>query len=121
MSSLRLERRDGVPVALPGGDIDAANAVQLGEELVDAAGVDAVHLVLDLAGVRYLDSSGIEMLFRLGERLQQRRGALCLVIPPGSNIARLVDIVGLPTVAPVHATVEQALSECAGDPSAAGF
>ena len=119
MSTLRLEQRDGVPVALPEGDIDAANAEQLGEQLADAAGVDAVHVVLDLYRVRYLDSSGIDMLFRLGERLQQRRGALCLVIPPGSNLARLVDIVGLPTVAPVHATVEQALSECAGDASAA--
>ena len=119
MSVLHLERRDGVPVARPGGDIDAANAVQLGEELVEAAGVDAVHLVFDLGEVRYLDSAAIDMLFRLGERLQQRRGALCLVIPSASNLARLAAIVGLPSVAPVHATVEQALSQCAGDTSAA--
>jgi anti-anti-sigma factor len=119
MSALRLERRGGVPVARPGDDIDAGNAVQLGEELVDAAGADAVHLVLDLGEVRYLDSAGIEMLFRLGERLQQRRGALCLVIPPESNLARLAAIVGLPSVAPVHSSVEQALLECAGDTGAA--
>jgi anti-sigma B factor antagonist len=119
MSALRLERRDGIPVARPGGDIDAANAGQLGDELVDAAGGDAVHLVLDLGQVRYLDSAGIDMVLRLGERLQQRRGALCLVIPPGSNLARLADIAGLPTVAPVHATVEQAVSACSGDTASA--
>jgi stage II sporulation protein AA (anti-sigma F factor antagonist) len=114
MSALRLEHREGVPVARLHGDIDAANAEQVAGELVQA-GADTVHLVVDLGDVRYLDSAAIDMLFRLGERLQQRRGALCLVIPTASNLGRLVDIVGLPAVTPVCASVEQALTACAGD------
>jgi anti-anti-sigma regulatory factor len=41
------------------------------------------ELIVDLSGTRYLDSAGIDMLFRLAQSLGQRRATLRLVIPPG--------------------------------------
>jgi len=118
MSQPDLERHDGVPVVRPTGDIDAANATSLREQLADSMGQDVDRLVLDLSGVRYLDSAGIDMLFRLGELLRQRRAALLLVIPHDSNLARLAEIVGLSQALPVHPSVDEALG--AAPPRAVG-
>ena len=113
MTGLEIERRENVPIARAREDIDAASARRLGEELTESLSGAAGQLVLDLSDTRHVDSAGIEMLFRLSERLRQRRAKLLLVIPPGSNLLRLVEIVGLPRTIPVYDSVEQALEGCA--------
>jgi anti-anti-sigma factor len=110
MTALNIDRIDGVCVACPTEDIDAATARRVRDALaacLDAGGDD---LVLDLSETRYVDSAGIDMLFRLHELLRERRSRLLLVIPPESNLARLAAIVGLPGAVPVHDTVARALA-----------
>lgn len=109
--TLEIERREDVPVARATEDIDAANASGVGFELAETIGGEGA-LVLDLSGTRYLDSAGIDMLFRFGERLHQRRARLLLVVPSGSPLRRVVEIVGLPRSMPVCETLEQALAAC---------
>jgi anti-anti-sigma factor len=109
MSQGESERRDGVPVMRPREDIDAANAAALRERLADSVEDGIDRLIVDLTETRYVDSAGIDMLFRLSELLRQRRATLLLVIPPESNLARLAEIVGLSRAMPVHPTVEAAL------------
>ncbi len=113
MSQLLLERVDGVPVAHVKEDIDAANAATAEEQLVDALGPDASSLVVDLSQTRYLDSAGIDMLLRLGNRLDQRRARVILVIPDTSQLKRLAAIVGLPAAIPTHPTLAAALASVA--------
>lgn len=117
MTGLDVERRDEVPVARPRGDIDVANALQVREELAACLHDGADCLVLDLTATRYVDSAGLDMLFRLGERLRQRRVRLLLVISPASQLARLANIVALPQALPVYDTLEAALHESAAPPS----
>jgi anti-anti-sigma factor len=109
MSALEVERIDGVPVARCTQDIDAATATVVQAELSACIGPDNDSVVLDLAAVRYLDSAGLDMLFRLGERLAQRRSTLLLVIPEDSQLSRLVALVALPQAMAVHPTVASAL------------
>lgn len=116
MSFLDIERIDGVPIAHVGEDIDAANAVIVQQQLDDALGPDAWSLVIDLSDARYLDSAGIDMLLRLGERLDHRRAKLILVIPESSQLARLAAIVGLPEAIAVHPTLRAALDEAVKPP-----
>jgi anti-anti-sigma factor len=111
MTALEIERRDDVPVARAREDIDAANARSVGVELTETIGGGSA-LVLDLSGTRYVDSAGLDMIFRLGERLRQRRAQLVLVIPSSSPLARLAEIVGLQRAVPVRETLEQALAAC---------
>jgi anti-sigma B factor antagonist len=111
VSRLAVQRIDGVPVARPREDIDAANARAVRDELASHIGA-ADRIVLDLSATRYLDSAGIDMLFRLGDLLRQRRATLLLVIPQSSQLARLAQIVALDRAMPVHETVEQALGAC---------
>ncbi len=113
MMRLEVEQLSNVSVVRAREDIDAANARRVRDELAACMGGPAEHLVLDLSATRYLDSAGIDMLFRLNERLRERRARLQLVIPPTSQLARLAEIVSLPSAMPIHETVEQALAACA--------
>jgi anti-sigma B factor antagonist len=111
VTALEIERRNDVPVAHAREDIDAANARSVGIELAETIGGGSA-LVLDLSETRYVDSAGIDMIFRLAERLRQRRAQLALVIPASSPLTRLAEIVGLPRSMPVCDTLEQALAAC---------
>ena len=113
MNSLELERIDGVPIAHVNEDIDAANATAAHRQLADALGPDASSLVVDLSETRYVDSAGIDMLLRLGDRLDHRRAKLILVVPDTSQLMRLFSIVGLPDAIAIHPTLPAALQEIA--------
>lgn len=108
MNNVTIERIDGVPVARVNDDIDAANAATVQEQLAAALGPDALSLVVDLSGARYVDSAGLDMLLRLSDRLDHRRAKLMLVIPETSQLHRLAAIVGLPQAMPVHPTLPAA-------------
>jgi len=110
VSAMRIERVDGVCVARPREDIDAASARRMRDALAECLDEGGDSLVLDLSETRYIDSAGIDMLFRLAELLRERRARLQLVIPHESNLAHLATIVALPSVVPVHETVERALA-----------
>ncbi len=116
MSGIEVERINGIPVARLSADIDAANAARVREELAECFDRGSDRVVLDLTTTAYLDSAGIDMLFRLSERLQQRRAGLVVVIDESSQLARLARIVGLSRAMPVHDTVEQALRALSASP-----
>jgi anti-anti-sigma factor len=109
VTGLEVEHFDGIPVVRILVDVDSANATKLRDQLAGYLPRGASDLVVDLSSTRYLDSAGIDMLFRLNQRLGQRRGSLRLVIPPGSQLARLADIVALSSAMPIHAMVAEAI------------
>lgn len=111
MNAIEVEKVGGVAVARVGEDVDAANVVAVRQRLDDALGPDALHLIVDLSDTRYLDSAGIDMLLRLGERLRQRRARLILVVPEASALRRLMEIVGLPGGIALHPRLEDAVRE----------
>jgi anti-anti-sigma factor len=117
MSTLDVERIDGVPIAHVHEDIDAANATITQQQLADALDPDASSLVIDLSDARYLDSAGIDMLLRLSDRLDHRRAQLILVIPDTSQLKRLATIVGLPDAIAIHPTLLMALQAAAKPPT----
>lgn len=81
------------------GEIDCSNVRDIAEELLRAVSSRSSSLVLDLAGVRYLDSTGIRMLFELADRLDVARQSLVLVVPESSPIRRLLAITRVEDVA----------------------
>jgi anti-anti-sigma factor len=113
MSVVEIERVDGVPIARVTADVDAANAATVHDLLADGLGPDTDCLIVDLTETRYLDSAGLDMLLRLAERLSHRRATLMLVIPEGSRLNRLAEIVGLPQAVKVHTSLFEARESCA--------
>ena len=110
MTRLEVERIDGVPVAHLREDVDSANFAAIERRLAESVGPDALSLIVDLSAVRYVDSAGVDMLLRLGDRLDQRRNKLILVIPEASPLTRLIKIVGLPEAIAIHPSLDGALA-----------
>jgi anti-anti-sigma factor len=119
MSAVAIERIDGVPVARVSDDIDVANAATVREQLVAALGPDTHSVIVDLGETRFVDSAGLDMLLRLGDRLEHRRAKLMLLIPESSQLNRLAAIVGLPQAIPVHPTLVAAQQAAARLPTSA--
>jgi anti-anti-sigma factor len=101
MTSLRAEEKDGVVIARLDGEIDMANARDLGGQLISAIANSTLGLVLDLSGTTYLDSSGIQVVFDLAERLSGRQQQMRVVVPAGARIRRVLDIVQLEGTVPI--------------------
>jgi anti-sigma B factor antagonist len=105
-----LDRRDGSVVARLSGEVDMSNATYVRDQLLRSMSNDAIALVLDISGCRYLDSAAIEVLFDLSRRLGRRRQELRLVMPPESPLRRVIELTEVNTAAEVHESLDTALS-----------
>lgn len=113
MTPIEVERRGSVVVARAVKDVDAANAEEVRLQLAEAVDERCDALVLDLDGARYVDSAGIDMLFRLAALLRDRRSELRVVIRAGSPLRRLAEIVSLSAGMGVDDDVPSALEAVA--------
>ena len=82
------------PLAVILGDIDAAGAAAVGERVRRVCPSD-VHLRLDLAGVGYLDSSGVRLLAELAARQAAGGGDVTVRAPAGGPVRRVLVLTGL--------------------------
>jgi anti-sigma B factor antagonist len=110
-AEVAIERQGGAVVAHLSGEVDMTNAARVREELLVSIPNDALALVIDLDGCRYLDSAAIEVIFDLARRLGRRRQELRLVLPPGSPLSRVLMLTEVHSVAPVHETLDSALAQ----------
>ena len=106
-----LDRRGGHVVARLSGEVDMSNAAYLREQLLASMPNDALALVLDISGTRYLDSAAIEVLFDVSRRLGRRRQELRLVMPPSSPLRLVIELTEVHTAAPVYESLDLAVSE----------
>ena len=90
--TVEVHRREGVAVVAPSGEIDVATVERLREPL-HAAEQDAQVVVLDLRGVGFMDTSGLQLVF--DEQRRSAQSAFEFVVVRGSlQLQRLFDIAG---------------------------
>jgi anti-sigma B factor antagonist len=103
------------------GELDVYSAQKLRGALLNVyekAGDLPLLLVVDLAKLRFMDSSGLGTLIAGLKRTRATGGAMTLVAPQAS-IMRTLRITGLVRVLPVHETLAAALEGLAGTAAAA--
>ena len=110
-AQIAVERKGDAVVARVNGEVDMTNSSYVGEELTRSVPNDVAHLVVDLSGTRYIDSAGIELIFDLSRRLGRRRQDLRLVLPSESPLRRVLSLTEIETAAPLHDSLDSALSE----------
>jgi anti-anti-sigma factor len=110
-AEIAVERRGASVVAHVSGEIDMTNSGYLRDQLLDSMPNDALALVIDISGCRYLDSAAIEVLFDLSRRLGRRRQQLRLVMPPSSPLKRVIELTEIRAAAPVFESLDTALSQ----------
>ncbi|MFM6850390.1 MAG: STAS domain-containing protein [Terrabacter sp.] len=87
------------------GEVDLSNARDVIDGVGHAVPDDVTLIVLDLTDTTYIDSAAIASLFRLSERLRDRRQDLRLVVPQGSPIRAVVELTRLSQVIAVDEAV----------------
>ena len=85
-----------VVVVAPDGQIDLHNAGALREAILTGFESDAPGVVLDLAGVEFLDSAGIGILVGAYRRALAA-GKTFRVCGAGQRVQRVLDLSGLPS------------------------
>jgi anti-anti-sigma factor len=101
------EERDDEVVVDVRGEIDLSTAPVLDQRLSELA--DAQTLVVDLTGVTFLDSSGLGVLVRTSNKLEDHGGVIRLVVNH-PQVLKVLEITGLASTLPVFRTLDQALS-----------
>ena len=80
------------------GEIDLYTAPRLHGELVTAlAGDTPVRLVIDMSGVEFCDSTGMNVLLAAHRRAQEQGGDLALAAPR-ATVRKILQVTGLETV-----------------------
>ncbi len=87
-------------------------------DLVDALRHAAVGqayqtVILDLHGVKYINSAGLGAIFAL-RKYTQSAGATLVLARPGATLRRLLETVNLPALMPVAASLDEARQASTG-------
>jgi len=95
------------------GEVDIYSAPQFKEALLSGIDDGATTIVVDLAGVTFIDSTALGVLVSGAKRVRPRNGRLDIVCTD-ENITRIFEITGLDRIFGIHASREAALGASAG-------
>ena len=98
------------------GDVDAANAAGVRDEISRLLTNHHMGLVLDLSRTRYLDSAGIQMLLDLSERLRSRGQDLSLYVTREQPLRLTLSLFELERAFPVTDSLGEALAKIQPSP-----
>jgi anti-sigma B factor antagonist len=101
IAGVRVEDGGRIVRAWIDGELDLSNTREVAGQLIERVPNAAFGLLLDLSELDYLDSTGVQMLFELVERLQSRQQKLVVVVPPESTLQRVLRVVAIGETVPV--------------------
>ena len=107
----RLQRVSGVPdvaVVALNGSIDPRNLSTLETALSSARGSGFRTVVLDLEGIKYINSAGLAFLVNLSDALEARGGGL-LLANPQPKVKIVFDMMGVSEFFKLYKSVDTAL------------
>jgi anti-anti-sigma factor len=118
-AAMRCEDKDGIQIVTVRGEVDLYSAHRLRELILRAkrqVGSDPPRVVMDLSGVEFMDTAGLEVLLEEWNASRQLHGRLCLVAQQGP-ITRLLEVTGLSELFDLYAEPEVAVESCALAPA----
>jgi anti-sigma B factor antagonist len=101
--------REGVGVVELTGEIDLYTAPRFKDDLVAVINEGAHEVVVDLAGVTFIDSTALGVLISGVKRLHEVDGRL-LIVAASRPVVRILEITGLDRVLSIYATRDEALA-----------
>jgi anti-sigma B factor antagonist len=91
------------------GEVDVHTAPELRQQVIKLVESGTRHVVADLSGVDFLDSSGLGVLVGGLKRLRLQQGSLTIVTSVGA-ILQLLEVTGLSRAFTVYPTVLDAIA-----------
>jgi len=108
---------DGQVIVALRGVLDVADAVSVAAALTAVAARQR-DIIIDLAGLEFIDSSGVAALVR-GRRQARYAGGELLLAAPQQQVLRVLTLTRLLEVFPVHASVAEAVGSAGHSPRVA--
>lgn len=106
-----IKHEDNISIVAMNGELDALSAPELARAIVDEIAEGHVYLVIDLTGVEFVSSAGLQILFEAVKETRAQGGDLHVVtIDPG--IDHLLKMTGFHNVARVFRSDADALAGC---------
>jgi anti-sigma B factor antagonist len=103
----------GVRVIAVQGELDLSTAPALEEPLESALSNGAAALMIDLSRCEFIDSTGIAMIVRTWQRLENGDGAEgghLAICSQNEQVLRVLEISGLNLSIPIHGTADEGLA-----------
>ena len=100
---------DGYPTAAIGGEINAATAPELRDQLLEVLHRESPRLTLDLSEVTICDSAGLDAFARTAQRAELLGGHMTLAAAP-PEIVTAIRTAGLHHRLPIHPHVHAAIT-----------
>ena len=91
---IEVERSEGVTTVHVGGELDLASVPQLRSPLTDLVGRGEIHLVVDLGGVTFCDSTALGVFVGAHRRVTSSGGRIEFHEPP-PTLRNLLVVSGL--------------------------
>jgi len=108
---LDIDRRNGTTVVRAAGEVDLETAESLAAALRTATEGSEDAVVLDLIGVPFMDSSGLQVLLVASRQLGDR---LALALSSGSPVAHLLELAEVRDRFTAYPSAEDAIRAGAG-------
>jgi anti-sigma B factor antagonist len=86
--------RDGRAVVAPSGELDLATAGELEERIAQVQGDGASEVVLDLRGLRFIDSTGVRLLAR-AHAASRDGGPAFSIVEGEAPVMRVLELTGI--------------------------
>ncbi|MGD1222591.1 STAS domain-containing protein [Streptomyces krungchingensis] len=106
--------REGIALVTVEGDLDVETAPELRHHLSDQVRAGRRHLLIDLASVPFMDSSGINAILKALEETRLAGGSIRLV-SPAPAVRRVLDLTGVNLAIASSDSVDAALALVAED------
>src|SRR5262245_13938829 len=101
------------------GELDALSHARIVEELEREVGSEPLLVVLNLHGLRFIDSTGLEAIIRISSSLARGGGRL-VVSSPSTFCRTVIERTGLDRILPVVATDDAARAALSSEPGPPG-
>ena len=102
LSTRELGNRAVVQVA---GEVDLETASRLGDHALDALREVSPHVVLDLGGVTFMDSTGLKVLLTISRRAELAGGSFAIA-GASRTVRRILSLTGLDQTFALHDTLD---------------
>jgi anti-anti-sigma factor len=89
------------------GEADVTNIDALRNVLEDQVSADSRTLVIDLAELRFMDSSALHVILRVN-RAMDRQGRVLALAAPRDAVAKMLRLTAADQLIPVYASVDEA-------------
>lgn len=107
--------REEVALLTVEGYLDVDTATELQHHLANQLHHGRRHFLLDLSGVPFMDSSGMNIILRVYQEARELPGSVH-IISPAPAVRRVLDLTGVSLTVPVSESIDEALSRVDAQP-----